>query len=240
MQKLRRYLHDLSLPLVAITCLVVSARAQSDVARPDASPVNLDSKQAAKLALAHAMPEYPPVAKVNFIQGQVQVQLTVDGEGKVVSAHAVDGDALLAVAALQATRQWRYQPLSTASGPARFITKVKVRFTLHCRAMELTPQQAEKDFVRQIKPPQMVRPPEDAHVDGVVHMRLLVNEQGQVVDQSASAIDARQIEAACETLRAWTFRPAYWGTLPVASYFEVDVPVSAPAVTQTAFVSPSH
>ncbi|HXW16648.1 MAG TPA: energy transducer TonB [Terriglobia bacterium] len=203
-------------------------------------PVLRNPKQAARLALTRPAPEYPPVAKVNYLQGLVQIRITVSREGKVLSAHVLHGNAILAEAALTATRRWIYRPLATAAGPSGFITTVNLKFTLGNLGTDLTPQQAEHDFLRQVKPPQMEQPPQAAPSREVVHMRLLVNDQGQVVDRDVPPVDDAQFEAACETLRSWTFRPAHWGNLPIASYFDVDVPVSAPPLVGAAAISRSR
>ena len=58
---------------------------------------------------------------------------------------------------MKAVLRWIYHPLTTASGPSGFITTVKLKFTLNDRWLDLTPQQAERDFLRQVKPPQVVR-----------------------------------------------------------------------------------
>jgi protein TonB len=42
----------------------------------------------------------------------------------------VDGNATLAEAAVQAVRQWRYQPYSVDGRPAEMQTRVTIRFTL--------------------------------------------------------------------------------------------------------------
>jgi len=201
-------------------------------------PIVMDRKQAARLVLSQPAPEYPPVAKVNYLEGRVQLELTVDDAGKVVNAHVLQGNAIFADSALKATRQWVYHPLATASGPSGFITTVELKFNLDYRESSLTPQQAERDFVRQIKPPKVVRP-EDEHAEDVVHLRLLVNDQGEVDDLEISPMGRDQCEAARETIRGWTFHPAHWGTLPIASYLDVDVPVSAPSLAQ-ATVSANH
>jgi hypothetical protein len=117
---------------------------------------------------------------------------------------------------------------------------VELKFALHYPMTDLTPRQAERDFLRQVKPPQAVRPPENAHPEEVVHMRLLVNDQGQVVDMEVSPMGRAQFEAARETLQGWTFRPAHWGSLPIASYLEVDVPVSALPIARAAANSGSR
>jgi TonB family protein len=229
MIKLRHFRDNLSFLALAMVCVGGSVCAQDQVPAPNILPVIIDPRQAAKLALAQAVPEYPAIAKVNYIEGQVQVELTVDGKGTVNKAHVLQGNAILAVSALKATCRWTYHPLTTPSGPSGFITRVRLKFSLYNRGQEaeLTPRQAEKDFLRQVKPPQVVRPPDDAPAGDAVHMRLLVNEQGQVVDTEAAALGKAQFDAARETLRGWTFRPAYWGNLPIASYLEVDVPTAS-------------
>ena len=234
------YLRTLWLPALAIICEVTSVCAQESVPGPYTLPVILDPKQVARLTMAQPAPEYPPVAKINYLQGIVQMELTVNVEGNVANVHVVDGNPILAAAAMKAARQWIYRPLATASGPSGFITKVRLKFTLLRRAEDLTPQQAERDFERQVKPSQINRPPDDAHPEEMVHMHLLVNDQGQVVDSDASRSGSALFEAARETLRGWTFRPAHWGSLPIASYLIVDVPVSAPSVTRAAANSGSR
>jgi TonB family protein len=214
-------------------------------AAPDKTPVIMGRKQATKLLIARQAPDYPPVAKVNYIQGNVQLELTIDSDGRVANAHVLQGDPVLAESALKATRKWVYQPFKTQSGPSCFITTVELKFTLNnwffptpIQDREhrdfLTPQQAERDFMRQVKPAQVVQTggtvlnPED-----VVHLRLLLNDQGQVDDMEASPTGKDQFDAAREALRSWTFHPAHWGTLPVAAYLDVDVPIATPPVSRT-------
>jgi TonB family protein len=240
MIKFRHYRHGLFLLALAMVGAAGKVCAQENVPGPNAVPIIIDHKQAAGLVLAQSAPEYPPVAKVNYLQGHVQVELTVNGAGKVAKAHVLQGNAILAASALKAARRWIYHPLATASGPSGFITTVELKFSLHYRGTDLTPRQAERDFLRQVKPPQAVQPGEDAHPGDVVHMRLLVNDQGQVVDMDVSPMGKAQFEAACETLRGWTFRPAHWGALPIASYLELDVPVGAPSIARAAANSGSR
>jgi len=234
MIKFRHYRHSLFLLALAMVWAGGKVRAQENLPEPDAQLVIVDGKQAAKMVLAKSAPEYPPVAKVNYLQGQVLLELTVNGNGEVANAHVLEGNAILAASALKAARRWIYHPLATASGRLGFITTVKLKFSLHYQETDLTPRRAERDFLRQVKPPQVIRPPEDAHPGEVVHVRVLVNDAGQVVDMEVLPAGRGQFEAARETLRGWTFRPAHWGNLPIASYLEVDVPVSAPSIARAA------
>lgn len=240
MIKFRHSVSSLLLLALALAGAGEKLRAQEDVPEPSGLPVIMDPKQAARLIINQPAPEYPTVAKVNYLQGHVQLQLTVNGAGKVAKAHVLKGNAIFAASALKAARRWLYHPLSTTAGPSGFITTVELKFRMQYGHSDLTAQQAERDFLRQIKPPQVVRREGDAHVEDVVHLRLLVNDQGEVDDMDISPMGKAQFDAARETLRGWTFRPARWGSLPIASYLDVDVPITAPPLARVAANAGSH
>lgn len=226
MAKLRKRIFVLTL---AGLCAAVDAHAQGNV---NTLLAVVQPQQAKKMLVLQPPPEYPPVAKVNYLQGHVELELRVNDNGKVASAHVLTGNAILAVAALQAARKWVYRPLDTRAGPAGFTTAVDVKFNLNYHGINLTPREAEEDFLRQVKPPEVVHPPLVAHPEDIIHMRLLVNDQGQVVDRQFGRVGRVQLAAARETLRGWTFHPAHWGTLPIAAYLDVDVPVSASSLAK--------
>jgi TonB family protein len=234
MMKFRHDLHNALLSALAVLCTVVTVCAQDYVAVPELPQVITNPRQLAALVLAQPVPEYPPVAKVNYLEGLVQIEITVDNHGKVSNAHVLNGNPILAAAALKAVSHWVYLPLATAAGPAGFITTVRLKFALHRQRVVLTPRQAERDFQRQVKPPQIVSPAKEAQPAKIVHLRLLVNDQGQVVDTDAARLDRAQFKAVYENLRRWTFHPAHWGTLPIASYLNVDVPLGEPPAARAA------
>jgi TonB family protein len=61
-------------------------------------------------AVSLPVPVYPPAARAVRASGQVQVQVLIDESGRVVSASAVSGNALLQSAAVQAARGARFSP----------------------------------------------------------------------------------------------------------------------------------
>ena len=228
------------LPVLAVLCAVGSVCAQNFVSTPASPQLITNHRQLASMVLARPAPEYPPVARINYIEGPVQIEITVNNTGRVSNAHVLNGNPLLAVAALKAVSQWSYLPLKTQAGPVEFTTKVKLKFCLHRQPRELTPRQAELDFQRQVKPPQLVNPANQTPQSDVVRMRLLLNDQGRVVDMDAARLDKTQLEAVTEILRAWTFRPAHWGALPIAAYLNLDIPVNTPAASPVASISGIH
>ena len=83
MIKLRQYRHNLFLLALAIVCTAGTVCAQENVPGRMPCRSSLTASKPRRLVLTQPAPEYPPVAKVNYIQGHVQLELTVNGKGKV-------------------------------------------------------------------------------------------------------------------------------------------------------------
>jgi TonB family protein len=209
---------------VVLVCLSApSARAQEELA--DATVPILDPKAASALRLDVAQPAYPTLARVNFLQGTVRAELQVSTEGTVEKAHVLSGNPILAAAVLDSVRNWHYRPCVEDGKTTAFTTLIDVNFMLHMRAVELTPQQAESDFRRQVKPPvALTKPDSAAERDSPVRVRLLVNTEGKVIDWAILKGLPSQVKKAVNTVERWSFRPARWGALAVPWYLDVDVP----------------
>jgi len=76
-------------------------------------------------AVTLAKPAYPAAARAVEAQGAVNVMVTIDEEGNVVSAEAVSGHPLLQAAAVQAAQQSTFKP-TFLSGQAVKVTGVIV------------------------------------------------------------------------------------------------------------------
>jgi hypothetical protein len=132
----------------------------------------------------------------------------------------------LAAAVLNSVRGWLYNPYAVAGIPTSFLTSVEVHFTLHVKKLDLDPTQAESDFRRQVKPPEVLTGPKGTDSsDPSVRMRLLVSAEGKVIDTEIVKGIASQVERAKKSIERWSFRPARWGALSVPWYLDVDVPV---------------
>jgi len=75
-------------------------------------------------------PEYPPAARAQHIQGSVVLDVQIGGDGAVHNISVVEGNRMLADAAVQAVRQWRYQPFAPDGQSVEMQTRVTIRFTL--------------------------------------------------------------------------------------------------------------
>lgn len=74
-------------------------------------------------------PPYPPAAKAVRASGQVQVQVTIDENGSVISASAVSGHALLRGAAEQAARSSKFSPTMLSGQKVKVTGVIVYNFT---------------------------------------------------------------------------------------------------------------
>jgi protein TonB len=73
-------------------------------------------------------PNYPKQARARKLHGTVVLQAVINKQGKVDSLQLVSGDPLLAQAAADAVKQWRYKPYWHNGEAADFQTRVTVDF----------------------------------------------------------------------------------------------------------------
>jgi len=85
--------------------------------------------QAAKL-VSQPMPQYPAIAKAARIQGTVVLHAIIAKDGSIEQLQLISGPPLLVQAALNAVRQWRYQPTLLNGQPVEVDTVIRVVFTL--------------------------------------------------------------------------------------------------------------
>ena len=75
-------------------------------------------------------PAYPPLAKQARISGLVKLEGIIAKDGTVQQLKVVSGHPLLAPAALEAVRQWRYNPTLLNGEPVEVISPIDVNFIL--------------------------------------------------------------------------------------------------------------
>lgn len=82
------------------------------------------------LLVTKVQPVYPPEARAARIQGQVVLKAQINQTGDVVSLELVSGHPLLAPAALEAVKQWKYKPYLLNGKAANVETQILVNFAL--------------------------------------------------------------------------------------------------------------
>lgn len=82
------------------------------------------------LLVRRVNPTYPPLARQARIQGVVLLQAEISKEGNIVNLQLISGHPMLAPAAIDAVKQWKYKPYLLNGEPVEVETQVQVNFTL--------------------------------------------------------------------------------------------------------------
>jgi len=82
------------------------------------------------LLIHQVKPTYPPLARQARIQGTVVLQAVIGKDGTIQNLRVVSGHPMLAPAALEAVKQWRYKPYFLNGEPVEVDTTINVNFTL--------------------------------------------------------------------------------------------------------------
>ncbi len=79
-------------------------------------------------AISLPKPAYPPIARAAHASGTVVVQVLIDENGSVVSAHAVSGHPLLQAAAVGAAKSARFSPTKLSGQPVKVTGVIQYNF----------------------------------------------------------------------------------------------------------------
>jgi periplasmic protein TonB len=92
-------------------------------------PLRLSHMSAGDL-IRKVQPMYPPLARSARIQGVVVLQALISKQGTIENLTILTGHPMLAPAAIEAVRQWRYRPYMLNGEPVEVETQVTVNFSL--------------------------------------------------------------------------------------------------------------
>jgi periplasmic protein TonB len=82
------------------------------------------------LKVRDVKPVYPPLARQARIQGTVVLHAVISKDGSIEGLTLVSGHPMLAPAAIDAVKQWKYKPYLLNGEPVEVDTEVQVNFTL--------------------------------------------------------------------------------------------------------------
>jgi periplasmic protein TonB len=82
------------------------------------------------LLIRKIQPAYPPLARQARIQGNVLLQAEISKEGTIENLRLISGHPMLAPAAIEAVKQWKYKPYILNGEPVEVDTQITVIFSL--------------------------------------------------------------------------------------------------------------
>jgi TonB family protein len=234
---------------IALTLLVLIISASFAIAQIRASRVRVSGGFAQSLLLKRVNPVYPPLARQARIQGTVVLQVQISKSGDVEKLELVSGHPMLAPAAIEAVKQWKYQTYLLNGEPVAVETTVTVNFTLSDNPptegiVGSAPPQgiagAADSGTPLPPPPQRVRVssgvmqallitkvnpqyPSDARVQGTVLLKVNIDKEGNVANIQVISGHPLLIPAAIEAVKQWKYKPYLLNNEPIAVETQVQV-----------------
>jgi TonB family protein len=194
------------------------------------------------LRIQQVDPVYPLPALQNRIEGQVILNAVIDASGDVKSLSLISGHPMLAPAAIEAVKQWRYKPYLLNGELATVQTMIHINFAL---SHENDSQGAAIDtpFDSIPPPPRRIRVsagvaqllllskvnpeyPADAKaqgIQGLVLLKVNIDETGHVVQVELINGDPALAQAAIDAVKQWAYHPYLLNGTPIAVETQVKV-----------------
>jgi periplasmic protein TonB len=82
------------------------------------------------LLIKSVPPVYPALSRQMRVQGSVELLASIGKDGSITKVSALSGDAVLARAAIDAVKQWKYKPYYLDDQPVEIQTQITVNFKL--------------------------------------------------------------------------------------------------------------
>jgi protein TonB len=82
------------------------------------------------LLIKSVPPIYPALAKQMRVQGSVELMANIGKDGSITRVTVLSGDSVLAHAAIDAVKQWKYKPYYLDDQPVEIQTQITVNFKL--------------------------------------------------------------------------------------------------------------
>jgi TonB family protein len=179
-------------------------------------------------------PVYPEVARKGHVEGVVILEAKADEEGNIVDARILRSIPVLDQAAIDAVKQWKYEPLAIDGKPRKALFTVTVRFMLKEGDKAKTLDKFAQGAVKaegEIKPPRLIKEvapvyPEVARVagvEGVVILSVKADEEGKIVDVMVLRSIPLLDQAAIDAVKQWVYEPMVIDGKAVPVVFTVTV-----------------
>lgn len=191
--------------------------------------------------LKEALPVYPEIARKAGVEGTVILEATTDSHGRVVKTRILRSIPLLDQAAVDAVKQWVYEPMKIKGVPMGIIFTVTCRFKLdenEKKGKVVSVSGEDEEFAKgavkiegDIKPPKLIKEvapvyPREAvqgQVEGVVILAVRTDVQGKVKAVKKMLSIPKLDQAAIDAVKQWEYKPLVIDGKPVEAVFTVTV-----------------
>jgi TonB family protein len=110
--------------------IAISARRTLEIPPRSSAAASGSERVVIGKLISHSEPYYPPEARKRGIEGNVELRARVGRTGEVIGVTPVTGPWLLFPAAVNAVREWRYEPTFVNGDPAETLADITIAFRL--------------------------------------------------------------------------------------------------------------
>lgn len=178
--------------------------------------------------LNESAPALPPLARQAHIAGDVTVRIVIAPDGSVREVRLVSGHPLLAQAALDHVRQYRFREMMLSGKPVENETEVTIPFStkeagVMPRRVTVGGSVQQALLVHRVEP---VYPPlaRQARIQGVIRLRALLAEDGSVKGITLDSGHPLLVQAAIDAVKQWRFKPTLLNGQPIEVVTQLEVP----------------
>lgn len=169
-------------------------------------------------------PIYPEICRRARVEGVVILNVRTDEDGRVDQVNVANSrDPLLTRAAIEAVKQWRYQPFYSRGRRYPILFTVTVRFQLsnglennsRGREQEEETPLLKPKIIHQVEPvyPERAR---RAGIEGMVMLRIRTDNEGNVNSIEVLRSDSSILnQAAIDAVEQWKYQPPYKNGNPI-------------------------
>ncbi len=197
------------------------AETQNSPQQERSEPVSITT--APKL-IKRVVPIYPEEARKNRVTSTVVVEIIINGKGEVIQAKVESGHPLFNEAALQAVKQWRFEPYIVNGKAISVKVLVPVVFKLSDKDSQSLPKKEKTERVANNDAPKLIRRVEpdypkaalDARVEGRVDLEACIDIDGRVSEVKHIVTPETEnpapeypllVDAATAALKQWLYKP---------------------------------
>ncbi len=185
-------------------------------------------------------PVYPEMARQLQVEGVVIVEARTDEKGNVEDARLLRSIPLLDQAAIDAVKQWKYEPAIINGKAQKVVFTVTVRFMLKSGFKEKDLEKFAQGAIKAegaIPPPKLIKVvgpvypdiARQAKVEGVVILAAKTDATGRVQDVMILRSIPLLNQAALDAVRQWVYEPLVINGVAKPVVFTVTVRFELPA-----------
>lgn len=190
---------------------------------PAISSVPADSTQLE--VIRSPQPDYPLEAATKGLQGKVVIRLHISETGDVASTEIISGDPVLAKAAENGMKQWKFKPFIKDGKPVRISKDIPYEYIVKGKAADgcalveaasrsnqahrlpQVPQEvAEGRLVHKVEPPYPLIA-RQKHIQGTVMLEAIIGKDGRIRDLKPLCGAPELVQSSLSAIRQWRYSP---------------------------------